>query len=127
MLSRCHNPKATGYKIYGGRNIFVCQRWRDSFYNFLQDMGNRPIGMNLDRINNNEGYSKENCRWVTQKENCNNTNRNIWISFDGKHLTITQWAALLNLKVNTLQYRLYRGWSLGRALKPNKKGSNENS
>ena len=71
MLQRCSNPKATHYYRYGGRGIIVCERWL-KFENFYKDMGDRPEGMTLDRINNNGNYEPLNCRWVTHKENCNN-------------------------------------------------------
>lgn len=68
---RCKNPKATGYHRYGGRGISVCERWHD-FRNFLYDMGERPDGLDLDRINNDGNYEPSNCRWVTHRENCQN-------------------------------------------------------
>lgn len=71
MKSRCENPKATAYERYGGAGIKVCRRWQ-KFENFLEDMGERPDGKTLDRINNLKGYSKENCRWATIKEQQNN-------------------------------------------------------
>lgn len=71
MKQRCTNPKATHYNRYGGRGIKYDPRWK-KFQNFLDDMGLKPNGLTLDRINNNGNYEKSNCRWVTHKENCNN-------------------------------------------------------
>ena len=68
MKTRCHNPKATGWKYYGAKGITVCARWRRSFQAFLDDMGERPDGMTLDRIDNDGDYSKSNCRWSTYSE-----------------------------------------------------------
>jgi len=68
MLSRCYNKKATGYKYYGGKRITVCFRWREDFFNFYEDMGFRPEGMTLDRIDGNKNYCEENCRWATYEE-----------------------------------------------------------
>lgn len=73
MIQRCHNPKFDGFFRYGGRGIFVCDAWRASFLSFLSDMGHRPVGTTLDRIDVNTGYSKENCRWVGQSEQRFNT------------------------------------------------------
>ena len=71
ILFRCKNPSCSNYKYYGARGIKVCERW-DKFENFLEDMSPIPEGMTIDRIDNDKGYEKDNCRWVTHKENCNN-------------------------------------------------------
>lgn len=75
MKQRCLNSNDRGYKHYGGRGITVCERWENSFDNFLADMGEKPLGCELDRINNEKGYSPENCRWATKSENAFNTRK----------------------------------------------------
>jgi hypothetical protein len=76
MIRRCTNPNCSAYQWYGKKNIMVCDDWK-KFDNFLRDMGDRPTGMELDRIDNYSGYSRDNCRWVTHKENCMNRRNNV--------------------------------------------------
>ena len=74
MIARCRNPNATGYERYGGRGINICERWL-TFANFFEDMGPRPPGRSIDRVNNELGYSKANCRWATRSEQERNKRR----------------------------------------------------
>jgi hypothetical protein len=85
----------------------VCERWR-SFENFLEDMGEAPSGMSLDRYPDNDGdYEPGNCRWATQKDQCNNKRNNLMISYNGKTMTLTQWARHYGMHQTTL-YNRYR-------------------
>lgn len=74
MLARCHTETATGYAAYGGRGITVCERWREDFRHFLADMGPRPPGTSIDRIDGSKGYEPSNCRWATRLEQSRNRN-----------------------------------------------------
>lgn len=75
MLGRCYDENESGYENYGGRGITVCDRWRESFWNFLEDIGERPQGFVLDRINPNKNYEPDNCRWVNRRDSSYNTRR----------------------------------------------------
>jgi len=76
MKTRCYNPNNKRFAAYAGRGIAVCDRWRNSFENFLADMGEKPLGLTLERINNEQGYSPDNCKWATYSEQ--NRNRRSW-------------------------------------------------
>lgn len=115
MKNRCSSKNATGYKNWGGRGIIVCERWM-KFENFYTDMGKRPKGKTLDRINNDKGYYKENCRWATRKEQSNNKRNNHFITFEGKTQTMKQWAEESNINYNTFFGRIKRGWNFKKAL-----------
>ena len=91
MLSRCYNEKVKIYKYYGGRGITVCNEWHE-FINFYNDMGERPLKLQLDRIDNDKGYFKENCRWVTSKENNPSNKGDIPDDMPGK--TFGEWKVL---------------------------------
>ena len=116
MLSRCYNLNKDTYQHYGGRGITVCERWH-KFENFLADMGERPLRMSIERIDNDGNYCPENCRYATQKEQCNNQRSNRFLTFNGKTQTISQWSEETGIKAGTLERRLNRyGWSIERVL-----------
>ena len=108
MRGRCLNPKDTNFANYGGRGIRVCERW-NSFPLFLEDMGERPRGTTLDRIDDNGHYEPGNCRWATPKEQSNNKRTNRLVTAGGKTLSIAQWAELSGLGWSTISLRLKRG------------------
>ena len=111
MKARCFNPKETFYRHYGGRGITICDRWNDSFQNFLDDMGEAPPGMSIDRIEVNGNYEPGNCRWATQKEQASNKRNNRILSMCGSSKTMTEWAEALRLPVHVIYGRLRLGWS----------------
>lgn len=116
MMSRCNNPNVTCYERYGGRGITVDAAWH-SFEQFYADMGDRPEGFTLERIDNEGPYSKENCRWATIAEQNRNTRRTQTITFNGEIKCMKDWAATYNIPYNTLRKRfLLYGWSFEKAL-----------
>lgn len=111
MKKRCFNPNDKDYSNYGGRGITVCDRWL-SFENFFADMGSRPSPKHsLDRINNNDDYCYENCKWSTSKEQNNNRRSNRFITINSKTLTIAQWERKQNFNEGVIKRRLSRRWS----------------
>lgn len=101
--------------IYKNRGITVSSEWGD-FVTFLRDMGPKPDPFSqLDRRDNDAGYSKENCRWVSQRENLNNKRSSHFIEHDGRRMTVADWALEIGLNYRTLNNRINRGWSVERA------------
>lgn len=115
MQARCKNFKQPSFKYYGKRGITICKRWM-KFENFLEDMGERPKGKSLDRIDNNGDYKPKNCRWTTRKKQSNNKRNNIFVSVNGVQIPFEELAEMFDLKKKTLESRLRRGWSLEKAL-----------
>jgi hypothetical protein len=109
--SRCITPTNDRYSSYGGRGITMCDRWLNSFENFLEDMGERPESMSLDRIDVDGNYETSNCRWATAKEQSNNTR-----SQKERGGSLQELADKSSLSVSTIQTRLSRGWSLEKTL-----------
>ena len=115
MKYRCLNPKNTSYHRYGGAGITVCERWM-SFENFLSDMGERPAGMSLDRIDNSKGYSPENCRWATNTEQQRNKSNNHRVTYNGITKTLAEWAEFVGMKQMKLVQRVLLGWAFEDAI-----------
>lgn len=110
MKSRCFNKNNHAYHRYGGRGIYVCEEWMD-FRNFYNDMGDKPDGMSLDRIDVNECYCKDNCRWATSKEQMNNRRNSIYLCVNGATHTLKEWSIITSVSYFTLNSRYVRGWS----------------
>lgn len=119
MLQRCYDQSQKHYSNYGGRGIRVCDRWqgKDGFQVFLADMGQRPIGQKyIDRLDNDGPYSPENCRWASNKEQCNNKRNCRYFTIDGVTKTMTQWAEANGLCRHCVKKRIAKGWSIEKAI-----------
>jgi len=117
IKQRCHNPNYHDYKTYGGRGITVCDRWKNSFENFFEDMGVKPKGLTLERIDNDKGYSKENCKWATYKQQARNRRDNRFITYNGETKIMTDWARQYGLSRGVLWHRIFKmKWPMEMAL-----------
>lgn len=117
LKARCYNPKEENYRYYGGKGITVCSRWLDSFENFFEDMGKAPSNKHsIDRIDFNGNYEPSNCKWVTHKDQMNNTSFNKLITFNGQTLTQEQWGEKIGLNGTIIGKRLKRGWTVEKTL-----------
>lgn len=115
LRSRCDDPKNEYYHLYGGRGITYDPRWK-SFREFYNDMGIRPEGKTLDRIDTNGNYCKENCRWATAIEQGNNMRTNVLLTYNGVTKTATQWAFEKNITWAAIRWRIAKGWPPERIL-----------
>jgi hypothetical protein len=117
IKTRCLNRNDKGFANYGGRGISICARWRVSFAAFLVDVGNRPFpGAQIERVDNDGDYEPGNVRWDTARAQANNRRSNRLLSWNGKTMTVAQWADLLSIGSTTLLMRLKRGWDVARVL-----------
>ncbi len=122
LVSRCQNEKDKSYASYGGRGITVCDEWLD-FSNFYNDMGDAPKNKSIDRINNDAGYSKENCRWATKHQQTDNRRVTLWLTHNGETRSLRGWADKLNLNYARIFHRYKKGWDSYRILfEPKYKG-----
>lgn len=118
MLSRCYNPNVPNYDRYGGRGITICDEWREDFMSFYtwSILNGWAEGLSIDRIDNDKGYSPENCRWTTMDVQANNKSLNRKITYGGKTLTVSEWAKECNIPYFTLYARFKSGWPAEEAL-----------
>jgi hypothetical protein len=117
MIGRCENKGNKDYPRYGARGITVCDEWRESFETFYRDMGDPPKGMQIDRIDNNKGYCKENCRWATVTRNSRNRRSAVWVEWNGKLMTLADAVEQTGLEYQAVHQRWKNyGWDLARAL-----------
>lgn len=118
IIQRCTNPNLQTWDNYGGRGIRVCDRWLNSFEAFFEDMGPRPSAAHsIERVDNNLGYSPENCKWATPDEQGKNRRCNVFLTFRGETLCLEDWARRLGISSTALRYRLGRWkWPLEKAL-----------
>jgi hypothetical protein len=118
MKARCYNPKNTAFKDYGGRGILVCEKWKNSYVDFINDMGRSPSPLHsIERRDNSKGYYPENCYWATRSEQCNNRRSNRRITLNGVTKNLSQWCEQFGLHYKLTHKRIvYLGWSIERAL-----------
>lgn len=115
MVQRCTNSRHKDFHKYGGRGIRVCDQWL-VFERFFEDMGHKPDGLSLDRIDNNGIYEPGNCRWSAPKQQCRNTRKNRIVEHDNKKVTVAEWAETLGVPEARIRDRLRYGWSVKDAL-----------
>jgi hypothetical protein len=119
MRVRCYYDKHKEYSNYGGRGIKVCERWLgdDGFENFYEDMGPCPLGMTLERIDNEGDYCRENCKWATRTEQGNNKRNNVILTYGNETGTLSEWARSIGMNSETLRARIdVYGWDIADAL-----------
>lgn len=121
MKRRCDNPNFKQFADYGGRGIKVCPRWINSFENFVHDMGERPDGHSIDRIDNDGPYSPENCRWVSRTQQQRNQRRTRRVVLDGKEYVVAELVDRSGLKSDTIMDRARKGLTLEEVLSPEKR------
>lgn len=109
MIGRCEQPSTSRYAIYGGRGISVCDKWRTSFDAFVNDMGERPPGHSIDRIDPNGNYEPSNCRWATKSQQARNTRAARVVTIDGQEFHVSELAEKYGINPRTIHYRAING------------------
>lgn len=118
MKDRCFRPASKAWGNYGGRGITVCERWINSFENFLADMGPRPTPKHsIDRIDNDGDYEPSNCRWATSAEQGQNKRTNVPVTYQGQNKLLKEWCELLKLNCSRVKHRIRLGWTPAEAFR----------
>lgn len=113
MKSRCYKPNIKAFKYYGARGISMCERWLNSFENFVSDMGFRPSPKHSIERNDVDGnYEPSNCRWATPKEQANNQRNNVKVEYKGRTQNVKTWCEELRLNYARVSFRIRRGWNV---------------
>jgi hypothetical protein len=117
MMARCYNPTSNSHKFYASHGITVCERWH-SIENFIADIGERPEGLTLDRIDNDKGYEPGNMRWTTKTEQSRNRRKTVWVDWKGDRRRLCDLADEAGQPICLVRQRIVRrGWSVERALR----------
>lgn len=119
MKTRCYNPKDKSFERYGKKGVTVCDEWLHDFQAFYDwsMLNGYADNLTIDRINNDKGYSPDNCRWTTVKVQANNTRRNHYITYKGETLTLKQWSEKTGINYRKLIARVNQmGWDFERAI-----------
>jgi len=111
IKTRCYNKDSKDYPRYGGRGITVCKAWRDSFEAFFKDMGIKPVFHEIERIDNEDGYHPENCKWATKKDQARNRRSSFMITVDNITQCAAAWSEDTGIPESTLRYRIRNGWN----------------
>ncbi len=110
MIQRCYYEKSNRYYLYGAKGITVCDKWK-KFEGFYEDMGDRPDGRTLDRINSDGNYEPKNCRWATPHEQQMNRSNTNWFTYRGIRKTLYEWSRELGISYDKMRQRIKRGHS----------------
>lgn len=127
MVVRCTAKGGAHYASYGGRGISVCERWQNSFEDFRDDMGPRPPGTTLDRIDVNGNYEPRNCRWADRKTQSRNKRNSRFVVMDGVRYHIAELSEKHGIGMRTLSYRIGQNWPIDRLLNPARQYNNKAS
>jgi hypothetical protein len=117
MRDRCLKPNDKDFHNYGGRGITLCESWHE-FINFYSDMGERPAGTSIGRIDNNGNYCKENCRWETHMEQSLNKRTSRFIEYKGIRKSVSEWAKEIGTSRQAIRFRIESGWRIEDVLSP---------